>query len=68
MLKRIKQFLGIIFIVFCVALLSVALPSIWGILSNEAAKDATIKIFYTFGAVAVISLVILLIVKITGEK
>ena len=68
MSKKIKMFAGISLVMFSVISLAIAVLKIWEVISNEEASEAFSKIAYTFGAVLVSSLVILLVVSFLGEE
>jgi hypothetical protein len=68
MIKKIKQLGGIILIMFSTVLLSIAVLSIWDVVSNEVAREALLKTFYTFGSIFIVSIFVLFISKIIGEK
>ena len=63
MFKKIKQFTGILIVLFSVVALFIAVLTIWDIISNEIAKEAFVKVAYTFGAIFTVSLVVMYITK-----
>ena len=63
MLKKIKQFTGLLLILFLVITLFIAMLAIWDVISNEIAKEVLIKIAYTFGAIFIVSLIVMYITK-----
>ncbi len=68
MLKKLKLAISILLIMFCLASLAIAFLAIWDAMSNELAKEAFLKISYTFGALLLCSLGILLVIKISEDK
>jgi hypothetical protein len=68
MSKKIKMFVGIILVMFSVASLVIAVLKIWEVISSEVASEAFSKTAYTFGAVFVVSLVILLVASFLEER
>ena len=63
MLKKIKQFTVILLILFSVVVLFIAILTIWDVINNEIAKEAFTKVAYTFGAIFIVSLVVMYITK-----
>jgi len=63
MSKKIKQFTGILLIIFSVIALFIAVLTIWDVISNEIAKEAFMKVTYTFGVIFIVSLVVIYITK-----
>lgn len=63
MLKKIKQFAGVLLILFLVVSLFVAILAIWNVIDNELAKEILTKVTYTFGAIFAVSLAIIYITK-----
>jgi len=63
MLKKIKQFAGVLSILFLVVSLFIAILAIWNVIDNELAKEMLTKVTYTFGAIFIVSLVIMYITK-----
>jgi len=64
MLKKFKQLVGILFILFLVVVLFIAILTIWDVINNEIAKEVFSKVAYTFGAIFIVSLVLMYISKI----
>lgn len=63
MLKKIKQSAGILFTIFAVVVLFILILTIWDVINNEIAKEAFIKLAYTFGAIFIVSLGVIYITK-----
>lgn len=63
MLKKIKQFVGILLILFSIIVLFIAILTIWDVINIEIAKEVFAKVAYTFGAIFIISLIIAYITK-----
>jgi amino acid transporter len=63
MLKKIKQLTGILAVLFLIVILFIAILTIWDVINIEIAKDALTKIAYTFGAILLVSLVVIYITK-----
>jgi hypothetical protein len=51
-------------ILFLVIVLFIAILTIWDVINSEIAKEAFTKVVYTFGAIFLVSLVIMYITKI----
>lgn len=68
MLKKIKQITGIFLVILLFTLVFIAILSIWSFISNEVAKEALIKISYTFGVIYIISLLIMLLINKTNDE
>lgn len=68
MSKKIQLLAGIILILFCIISLFIAILVIWDVINNEIAQDAFLKTLYTLGSIFLVSMVVLLITKITGDK
>lgn len=68
MSKKIKMFAGVVLVVFSVTSLAIAVLKIWEVISSEEASEAFSKTAYTFGAVFIAALVILLVTSFLEEK
>ena len=68
MSNRVRLSASILFIMFCLASLTIATMSIWNMISSEEAMDAFTKVIYTCCAILVVSLVVMLVVKMTESK
>jgi len=63
MLEKIKKFTGFLLILFFVVALFITVLTIWDVVSNEVAKEAFIKVAYTFGAIFIVSLLVMYFTK-----
>ncbi|WKZ24898.1 MAG: hypothetical protein QY321_00480 [Patescibacteria group bacterium] len=62
-MSKIKQFIGILLILFSLVTLFIAILTIWEVITNEMAKEAFMKVLYTFIAIFIASLVVMFITK-----
>lgn len=63
MFQRIKKLIGILLVLFLIIVLLIGILTIWDFITNQVAKDALIKVAYTFGAMFVVSLIVIFITK-----
>ena len=68
MSKKILQFLGILVVIFLLVSLAMGLMYIWDILDKAVALDALWKTSYTFGAIFLVGLLIMLITGSLEKK
>ncbi|MBK5215404.1 MAG: hypothetical protein JJE53_01165 [Candidatus Pacebacteria bacterium] len=68
MLDKIKRLAGVVLVIFCLISFIIFIMMTWDIMSRELAVEAFTKVSYTFGSILVVSLIILLVSKILGEK
>ena len=61
MSKKILQFLGILLIIFLLVSLAMGLMYIWDMIDKAVVLDALWKTSYTFGAIFLVGLLIMLI-------
>ena len=68
MFKEFKLLSGIFLILICIVFLTLGVSIIWGVITNEVAKDITLKIIYTLAAILTTSVIVLLITKVFGKN
>jgi len=68
MQKKILQFLGILLIIFLLVSLAMGLMYIWDMIDKAVVLDALWKTSYTFGAIFLVGLLIMLITGSLEKK
>jgi len=65
MSPKIKKFLAVVIGIFALAMLTLAILTIWDIITIDVAKDAFVRTAYSLGAILGVALVLSLISKLT---